>query len=108
VKIISADERLKNARGVTCLILGPTGVGKTSLVRTINEPASVLFVDIDRGDLAVQDLKLDTVQIDDWPSARDLACRIGGAHAGYVPTHCYSSAHYNAVGGSSRTSSATK
>ena len=99
MKIISADERLRNARGVKFLILGPTGVGKTTLARTIDEPASVLFVDIDHGDLAIQDLKIDTVQIDYWPAARDLACRIGGPHPGYAATHTYSSAHHSAVGG---------
>ena len=98
MKIISAEARLAAARGVKFLILGPTGVGKTSLVRTIDTEGA-LFVDVDHGDLAIQDLKLDAVQIDDWPAARDLACRIGGPHPGYAATHTYSSAHYNAVGG---------
>src|SRR5262245_40996082 len=98
MKIISADEKLIARCGIKFLILGPTGIGKTSLLRTI-EPASALFVDIDRGDLAVQNLPVDTVQIDDWPAARDLACRIGGAHPSYSPTQCYSEAHYNGVGG---------
>jgi len=98
VKIISAEARLAAARGVKFLILGPTGVGKTSLARTIDTEGA-LFVDVDHGDLAIKDLKLDAVQIDDWPAARDLACRIGGPHPGYAATHTYSSAHYNAVGG---------
>jgi hypothetical protein len=98
VKIISADERLRAGHGIKFLILAVTGIGKTSLLRTI-DPAETLFVDIDRGGLAVQDLEVDTVQVDDWPTARDLACRIGGAHPSYSPTQCYSEAHYNAVGG---------
>ena len=35
MKIISADERLREQRGAKVLIVGPTGVGKTSLLRTL-------------------------------------------------------------------------
>src|SRR4249920_1912707 len=98
MKIIVADQRLTEPRGVKALIVGPTGVGKTSLLRTL-DPACVLFVDSEAGDLAVQDLPLDTVRIDDWPTARNLACRIGGPNPSFPPTACYSQAHFEAVGG---------
>jgi hypothetical protein len=98
MRIVGADERLAEPRGVKILIAGPTGVGKTSLLRTI-DPSSVLFVDGEAGDLAVQDLPLDTIRVDDWPTARNLACRIGGPNPSFPPTSCYSQAHYEAVGG---------
>jgi hypothetical protein len=98
MKIIGADERLAERRGAKILIVGPVGVGKTSLLRTVAH-TRVLFVDIEAGDLAVQDLPLDTARVDDWPAARDLACRIGGPNPSFPPTACYSQAHFESVGG---------
>jgi hypothetical protein len=80
------------------LIIGPAGVGKTSLLRTL-DPKRTLFVDGEAGDLAVQDVPVDTLRIDDWPAARDLACRIGGPNTSFPPTACYSLAHFESVGG---------
>jgi hypothetical protein len=98
MKIISADERLRERRGAKVLIVGPTGVGKTSLLRTLNS-STVLFLDVEAGDLAVIDLPVPTIRVDDWPTARDLACRIGGPNKSFPPTACYSPAHYEAIGG---------
>jgi hypothetical protein len=98
MKIIGADERLAERRGVKALIVGSSGVGKTSLLRTL-DPTCTLFVDIEAGDLSVQDVPVDTIRIDDWSTARDLACRIGGPNPSFPPTACYSQAHYEAVGG---------
>jgi hypothetical protein len=98
MKIISADERLAERRGVKALVVGPTGVGKTSLLRTL-DPGATLFVDIEAGDLSVQDVPVDTIRLTDWPTARDLACRIGGPNSSMPLTACYSQAHYEAVGG---------
>jgi AAA domain len=98
MKIIGADERLAERRGAKILVVGPTGVGKTSLLRTIN-PARTLFLDAEAGDLSVRDVPVDTLRIDDWKSAVDLACRIGGPNPSFPPTSAYSEAHYQSVGG---------
>jgi AAA domain-containing protein len=98
MKIISAEQRASEPRGVKVLMVGPTGVGKTSQLRTV-DPARVLFLDIEAGDLSVQDVAVDTIRIADWPTARDIAVRIGGPNPSFLPIHCYSQAHYEAVGG---------
>jgi hypothetical protein len=98
IQIIGADERSRERRGAKVLIVGPTGVGKTSLLRTLLS-TTALFVDSEAGDLAVIDLAIPTIRLDDWPTARDLACRIGGPNKSFPPTSCYSEAHYKAIGG---------
>jgi hypothetical protein len=98
MRIIGADERLNEPRGVKVLLIGPTGVGKTSQLRTL-DPSRVLFVDGEAGDLSVQDVPIDTIRIDDWQTARNIAVRIGGPNPSFAPTSCYSEAHYKAAGG---------
>ena len=58
-----------------------------------------MFVDVEAGDLSVQDVPVDTIRIGDWSAGRDLACRIGGPNPSFAPTACYSQAHFEAVGG---------
>jgi hypothetical protein len=99
MKIIGADERLNEPRGVKLLIVGPTGVGKTTQLRTLPDYSRVLFLDGEAGDLSVQDVPVDTIRVDDWTTARNIAVRIGGPNPSFAPTSTYSEAHYKAVGG---------
>jgi len=64
MRIITADERLSEKSGAKILIVGPSGVGKTSLLRTMPAAmlASTLFVDIEAGDIAVSDLPIASVR----------------------------------------------
>ncbi len=98
MKIISADQRLAEKRGAKILLTGPTGVGKTSLLTTL-DPETTLFGDAEAGDLSVLKWPGDAIRIDDWRTACDLACRIGGPNPSFSPTSYYSEAHYRDVGG---------
>jgi hypothetical protein len=94
--IVTADERMEQVKGVKALIVGPAGVGKTSLLRTCDLP-STLFVDLEAGDLSIQDLHIDTMRPRTWEDCRDLAVYLGGANPALPPTSCYSQAHYTSV-----------
>lgn len=96
LKIISADERMSQDKGVKALIVGPAGVGKTTLLRTL-DPANTLFIDLEAGDLAVQDVKVDAFRPRTWEECRDLACYLGGSNPALPATAVYSQAHYDAV-----------
>jgi hypothetical protein len=96
LRIITASERVQEQGGVKALILGPYGIGKTSLLRTL-DPATTLFVDGESGDLAVQDVPVDTMRPTTWPECRNLACFLGGPNPAFPAEATYGPAHYEAM-----------
>jgi hypothetical protein len=95
MKIISAEERLKQQTGVKMAIFGAFGIGKTSLLKTIDEPT--LCLDFEAGLLAVQDWSGDSLTVRTWPEAKDIACLVGGPDPALDGSKCYSQRHYESV-----------
>lgn len=94
--IISADERLKETKGIKGCIFGKSGIGKTSLLWTM--PADkTLFFDLEAGDLAIEGWQGDTIRPRTWQECRDFAVFIGGANPSLRDEQPYSPAHYAAV-----------
>lgn len=93
---ITAEQRLAEKRGSKGVILGPSGVGKTTLLKTA-DAARTLFIDLEAGDLAVLDWPGDSVRPRTWQECRDLACYIGGPNPALRDDQSYSQAHYNQV-----------
>jgi hypothetical protein len=96
MKIITADQRLQEKKGHKIVICGPSGVGKTTLARTL-DAASTLFIDLEAGDAAIQGCPIDVMRPQSWQECRDLACFIGGANPALAEDQPYSQAHYDYV-----------
>ena len=94
--IISADERLKENRGIKGCIFGSSGIGKTSLLWTL-DPKTTLFFDLEAGDLAVEGWQGDTIRPKTWEECCDFAVFIGGPNPSLRPDQKFSQAHFDAV-----------
>jgi len=95
-KIITADERMAEHKTVKGVVVGPHGIGKTSLLRTV-DPAKTLFLNLEAGDLSIQDVPIDTINIRTWDEARELAVLTGGPNPALRSDQPYSQAHYDYV-----------
>jgi len=94
--IISADQRLAAPRSIKGCIFGKSGIGKTSLLWTL-DPATTLFMDLEAGDLAIEGWAGDTIRPKTWDECRDFAVFIGGPNPALRDDQPYSQAHYDAV-----------
>ncbi len=94
--IITADQRLSEKRGIKGAIFGKSGIGKTSLLWTMDADTT-LFFDLEAGDLAVEDWQGDAIRPRTWQECRDFAVFIGGPNPALRPEQPYSQAHYDAV-----------
>lgn len=96
MKIISADERLAQRAGIKGIIIGTAGIGKTSLLFTL-DPDKTLFVNAEAGELSVQEWGGDMVRLRTWQEARNLAAAVGGGNPAFDDDQPYSIAHHEAM-----------
>jgi len=94
--IISADQRMAAPRSIKGCIFGKSGIGKTSLLWTL-DPATTLFMDLEAGDLAIEGWTGDTIRPKTWDECRDFAVFIGGPNPALRDDRPYSQAHFDAV-----------
>jgi len=94
--IISADQRMTERHGVKLVLLGKSGIGKTTQLKTLPE-ASTLFVDLEAGDLAVKDWRGDCVRPKTWPEFRDLVVFLAGPNLALPVDAPFSQAHFDHV-----------
>jgi hypothetical protein len=72
--IVTADERLAKAGAKTTMaIFGPSGVGKTSLLKTL-PPEETLCIDLEAGMKSVQDWPGDSVPVRTFTDALNIGC----------------------------------
>jgi len=97
LRIITADERLaKDASKTTMAIFGPSGGGKTSLLKTLPE-ASTVCIDLEAGMKSVQDWRGDSIPVRTFTDALDIGCIIGGINPAADQSSFFSEAHYRHV-----------
>ena len=94
--IISAQQRMAERKGVKLLMLGKSGIGKTTRLKDL-DPATTLFLDIEAGDLAVADWPGDTIRPASWPESRDFFVFLAGPDKSLPPDSAFSQAHYDHV-----------
>ncbi len=96
LRIITADERLAENRGIKACIFGKSGIGKTSLLWSL-DPASTFFIDLEAGDLAVQGWAGTSIRPRTWEDCRDLALFLAGPNPALREEQPYSAKQHERV-----------
>lgn len=102
--IKKASQRLaeRASRPVSIVVIGPSGIGKTTLAQSLN-PADSLFIDLEGGTLALEDWGGDTIDvrkasvlfgIHPWVMSRYLCLLFGGPDPAAIPGDPYHSSEY--------------
>ena len=72
LNIITAEQRLTEKKGHKLVVCGQSGVGKTSLARTL-DTSKTLFMDLEAGDAAIEGVAIDVIRPRTWTECRDFA-----------------------------------
>ncbi len=79
MKIITADQRLQTQRYIKGAIFGQAGIGKTSLLKTLDSTEGVLFIDLEAGSLCLGDMAIDTLKLEKWEECQGVCAALCGA-----------------------------
>ena len=90
MEIRKMSEMQDKNKSVKMVIFGNFGIGKTSLLKTLDEPT--ICLDFEAGLLSVQDWDGDAIPVQTWEEARDLCCLICGPNP--MSKQAYSQKHY--------------
>ena len=96
LNIITAEQRLAEKKGHKLVICGTSGVGKTSLARTLDS-SKTLFMDLEAGDAAIEGVAIDVIRPRTWTECRDFAVFLGGPNPSLGEDATYRRAHYDYV-----------
>lgn len=94
--IVTAQERMAEKRGVKLLMLGKSGIGKTTRLKDL-DPNSTLFLDVEAGDLSVIDWPGDSIRPSSWPECRDFIVYLAGPDISLPESAPFSQSHYDHV-----------
>ena len=94
--IITADQRRAQRRGVKIVILGVSGIGKTTQLKSL-DTHSTLFIDLEAGDLSVSTWDGDCLRPRTWPEFRDLVVYLAGPNQALPEQSPFSQAHFDHV-----------
>ena len=98
LRIVTAADREREPRGTSIVLAGPSGIGKTWQIQTL-DPTRTLVADVDRGALPLRNFPVDIVRPSGWPEIADLFVAIGGPNPSLPPTSAYSEAHFEKAHG---------
>ena len=95
IKVISFEERLKRPNFIKGAIFGKSGIGKTTLLKTLDHPT--LLVDLEAGDLCLQDWEGDKVSLKTYEDIRDFCVLIAGVDPSVPDGEPFSQSDYDRV-----------
>lgn len=93
LRIVSADERMKESTNPKILLAGAHKIGKTSQLWTLPGMES-LFIDFEAGELAVKKWQGDKISPETWDEAVIVASIFGGPDMSRDPSARYSKEFY--------------
>lgn len=94
--IVTADQRMAAPSATKMVILGPSGIGKTSLAWTL-DAGKTLVIDMESGMLALEGWQGDSIKVRDWQTMCNIACWLGGPNPARSENEMFSKAHYDAM-----------